>query len=223
MNIRLVTAMVGLCASALAQDLKSVLARMDGGAAGFRSVSASIRRASFTALINDRLEETGTCKFYKHKGDVRVLVDLTNPDQRSIAFAGRKVQLYTAKSNIVQEIDLGKQKGQIDRYLLLGFGTPGREIAKEYTTRYSGEEAIAGQKASRLELTPKSEEVRKQFSKIELWIADPGGYPVQQKLHEPSGNYLTVTYTGIKLNSDLSPDQLALKLPKDVKREYPQK
>jgi outer membrane lipoprotein-sorting protein len=223
MRFNVAWTLLGVCVGAHAEDLRPVLARMDTGAAGFRSISANIRRVSFTALINDRLEETGTCKFYKQRSDVRVLVELSKPDERAIAFAGRKVQIYTAKSNIVQEIDLGRQKGQIDRYLLLGFGTSGKELAREYTVKYGGEEAVSGQKATRIELVPRSDEVRRQFSKMELWIADPFGYPVQQKLHEPSGNYLTVTYTGVKLNSDLSPEQLSLRLPKDVKREYPQK
>jgi outer membrane lipoprotein-sorting protein len=204
-------------------DLKSVLARMDAGAIGFQSVTANVRRSTYTALIRERSEESGIVKFLKARNEVRLLLEVAKPEPRSVAFAGRKAQLYYPKINTVQEIDLGKQKSYIDQFILLGFGTTGRELVKSYKVAYGGEETVAGTKASRIELTPNSPQVREQFSRIELWIADPGGFPVQQKLHEPSGNNLTVTYSEIKVNPNLNPQSVALKLPKDVKREYPQK
>ncbi len=206
-----------------AQSLDAVLARMDAGSVGFRSVAADIKRTSFTAVINDRSEEFGSIKLAKNKNDVRVLLEVTRPDARSVAFAGDRAQIFYPKINTVQEIDLGKQKSLVEQFVLLGFGTSGKELGKNYTLKYTGEEPVAGQKASRIELTPKSRQVKEQFARMELWIADPGGFPVQQKLYEPSGNFLTVTYSAIKLNPNLGPDSLSLRLPKDVKREYPQK
>jgi outer membrane lipoprotein-sorting protein len=70
---------------------------------------------------------------------------------------------------------------------------------------------------------PKSREVRERLMKAELWIANPGGYPVQQKFYWPSEDTTAITYTNVKLNSKLNPDDLMLKLPAGVKREYPQK
>ncbi|MBM3736873.1 MAG: outer membrane lipoprotein carrier protein LolA [Acidobacteria bacterium] len=225
MRINFAASLLLVCADlpVSAQNANSVLARMDTAAAGFQSVAANVQRVSFTAVINDRSEESGTVKFFRAKNDVRVLMEIQKPDKRAFAFAGRQAQLYYPKINTVQIIDLSKQKSLVDQFILLGFGTPGRELAKNYEIRYGGEEPVAGQKASRLELTPKSKEVRQQFAKIEIWVADPGGYAVQHKMHEPSGNYLTATFTDVKLNSSLSPASVALQLPKDVKKEYPQK
>jgi len=49
------------------------------------------------------------------------------------------------------------------------------------------------------------------------------GYPIQQKFYQPAGDYMVFTYSGIKINPDLADSALKLHLPKNVKREYPQK
>ena len=51
---------------------------------------------------------------------------------------------------------------------------------------------------------------------------DSGAYPVQQKLIQPSGDYYLFTYSGVKLNPQLTDEALKLKLPKGVKRQRAQ-
>jgi outer membrane lipoprotein-sorting protein len=55
-----------------------------------------------------------------------------------------------------------------------------------------------------------------------LWIAE-SGYPAQQKFYLPAGDYSLVTYINLKPNVDMPDSALKLKLPKNVKREYPQR
>ena len=123
----------------------------------------------------------------------------------------------------MEEYDLGKHKSLVEQFLLLGFGGTGKELQKNYAVKYLGEETVDGQKASRIELIPKSAQVKESYNKLELWISSPGGYPVKQKLFQPSGNYSSVTYSDVKWNPELAPDQLALKLPPQVKRIFPGK
>jgi outer membrane lipoprotein-sorting protein len=202
---------------------RDVLARMDAAAESFRGISAKISRVMHTAIINDNSTDGGTFRMIKKGKDVRVLIQLDRPEPKSIAFDTRTAQIFNPKTNTVQVIDLGKQKSLVEQFLLLGFGSSGKELSKNYEIKYLGEESISSQKASRLELTPKSAKVREHYSKIELWIAANGGHPVQQKLNEPSGNYMLMTYIDIKLNPALTASELELKLPPDVKREYPQR
>ena len=65
--------------------------------------------------------------------------------------------------------------------------------------------------------------LRKNLKKLEMWIADTNVYPVQQKFYLPGGDFRLVTYTNVKVNTGLRDSDLALKLPKDVKRVTPQK
>ena len=46
---------------------------------------------------------------------------------------------------------------------------------------------------------------------------------MQQKFHEPSGDYRLATYSEVKWNQGFPDSALALKLPKNVKREFPQR
>ncbi|MBL8294793.1 MAG: outer membrane lipoprotein carrier protein LolA [Bryobacterales bacterium] len=206
------------------QSADSVLARMDSASPSFRGVSAHLTRLIHTAVINDDSRETGSFSLLRMKSrEPRVLIRIEKPDQRIVSLSERKAEIYNPKAAVVQEFDLGKQKGLVDQFLLLGFGVSGKDIRKSYAVQYLGEATVAGQKCSRLDLTPKSGQVKEHFSHIELCIADPGAYPVRQKLFEPSGNFTDITYSDVKLNPSLRPDDLALNLPKNVKREYPQR
>lgn len=219
---------LAVCAAAAhaadGKSLDAVLSQMDEAAAGFKSMSAKVRRVAHTAVINDDNVDSGTILLKRPKPrDMRMLVDLTEPDPKAVAFQGRKIEMYYPKISTVQEIDVGKNKDAMEQFLLLGFGTSGKELSSGYSIRMLGAETIAGQKAARLELTPKAKEVQQHLKKVELWVSDTTGYPVQQKFHTGGGDYTLVTYSGVKINPDLSDAALKLKLPRNTKREVLQK
>ena len=57
----------------------------------------------------------------------------------------------------------------------------------------SGEEELDGHKMALVELVPRSEEVRKQITKIVMWVDEASWMPVQQKFLEAgSGDYFDV-------------------------------
>jgi len=207
-----------------AQNLGAVMGRMDAAAPQFRSMTARMDRLTHVAVIDDNSNETATMRVLRIKAkDIRVALDFTKPDVKQVGINDRKVEVYYPKTNTVQEWDLGKYKSLVDQFILLGFGTSGKDLQKAYTVEYLKEDSVAGQKCSRIELQPKDSKVKQHYTRFELCIAAPGGYPVLQKLIEPSGNFTAITYSDIKLNVALRPESLALDLPAGVKREYPQK
>lgn len=216
----------GLLASPLPaaiDTLDSVIARMDSSGASFRSMSARIKRVSHTAVLNDTTTETGSMMMLRPKAnDVRVLMEMTEPDTKSIAFANNKAEIFYPKINTVQEYNLGKHKNLVDQYLMLGFGGSGKDLQRSYSLKVLAEDDIQGRKTTRIEMTPKSADTREHLSKVEMWITE-AGYPVQQKLFYPSGDYMLITYSELKWNPSLTADAIRLKLPKGVKREYPQR
>jgi len=206
-----------------AETDKAILARMDTAAPGFRGAEAGYKRIKHTAIINDDAEESGTLKMLKSGTGVRVLIDLTKPDAKLYALSPAKVEVYFPKINTVQEYDLGKQKGLVEQFLLLGFGTSGKDLSKNYNVKAAGEETIDGQSTTRLELLPKSDKVKEYFSKVEVWIPAGAAHAVRQKVYEKSGDTMTFSYTNLKLNPSLAPDAVELKLPSGAKREFPGK
>jgi outer membrane lipoprotein-sorting protein len=108
--------------------------------------------------------------------------------------------------------------------LLLGFGTAGKFLRENYSLKLIGEEQAAGQDAVKLELVPKSEEMLRNIPRIEMWISKTSWQAVQQKMWQPAkGDYRLYTYTGIKQNPALPDKAFQLKIPKGVKRVYPQR
>lgn len=205
-----------------AQSASAVLARLDATSSSFRSATASIERITHTAIINESLSESGSMKMLRDKGAVLLSIDFTKPDEKHYAFSGRKGEIYFPKIKTVQEYDVGKQKGLVEQFILLGFGTSGKDLAKNYTAKLIAEESIGKEKASRLELTPKAAKTREFFTKVELWI-NAEGRTLRQKFYQPSGDTTTVTYSQLVWNPALTPADLSLKLPAGVKREYPQR
>lgn len=207
-----------------AETLDQVRARMDASAAAFQSLQADVEKTTYTAVIRDKQVESGTFLLKKVKpGDLRVRMEISQPDKKSIALSRSKYEIYLPKISTVQEFNLGKYRNLVDQFLLLGFGTPTRELMKGYEMKVLGAEMLDGKNTTKIELTPKSETVREHLRRVEMWIPPNDGNPIQQKFYQPSGDYFLSTYTNVKVNAPIADKELALALPKGVKREQPQK
>jgi len=220
--IQSIVTLVAAASVLSAAGLQEVLAAMDRAAASFSDVTATVEKTNFTKIIDDTETETGEVWMSRRNG-LRMRIEFGGDNRRSVALAGRKAEMYYPKANLVNEYDLGDIRDTVEQFLLLGFGTSGKELTKDYQAKVTGEEEINGIAASRLELVPKNRKAREQLTRAELWVADEGGYPVQQKFYWPDGNTATFSYSEIEINPGLSGDDLALDLPADVKREFPQK
>jgi outer membrane lipoprotein-sorting protein len=205
-----------------------LLQRLDSAANRFQSMSATVTYLSHTDVIDENTTETGAVVMKKvAPGEVQGLINFTAPNQRSVTFEKRNVQIYYPKIKTVQVYDLEEHGEQLDKFLMIGFGTSGSELARDYTMTVLGTEAMKetpGVQAIHLELIPKSGEARQYVKKLELWIPEQGDpYPRREKITEPSGDSRTMTYSDLKINPPLPPDALKLKLPPGVKTEHPGK
>jgi outer membrane lipoprotein-sorting protein len=193
---------------------------MDAAGPRFRALTAKLDRVTYTAVIEDKSEESGTFRFQRGKGkEFRAIFDIERPDRKVAALSDGKAEIYNPKVELVQVFDLSKHKALVDQFLLLGFGTTGTELVKNYSVKVLGPDSVAGAKATRLELIPKSAQVKQHLTKIEIWIADGAAHAIQQKLFEPSGNYQMATYTAVQVNPELKPGEVRLVTPPGVKRE----
>ncbi len=214
-----------LCATGVAAaTADAVLARMDEAASTFKGMTAKITKISYTDIIKESTEESGIITLRSPKQrQVAALIEFDKPAEKSIAFRDKKAQIFMPKINTVQEYDLGKYNDLLTQGLLIGFATPAKDLRKNYDIRLLGEETVAGKKTSRLELIPTQKTIMQHLNRIELWIGDADGLPVQQKLFQPSGDYTQIVYSDVKLEPGLTDKRVTLKLPSDVKREFPQK
>jgi outer membrane lipoprotein-sorting protein len=160
-------------------------------------------------------------------GEVQGLIDFLKPDRRTVQFEKRSLQIYYPKINTVNKWDLGKHGEQLDQFIMIGFGTSGTQLARDYDVKVlPNEKATSPQDPAtiRLELVPKAGEAREYLKKLELWIPQTGPpYPVREKISQSSGDYRLVIYSDLQINPSLKPDALQLKLPPGVKFEQPGK
>lgn len=178
-------------------SLATILQQLDINAPTFRSLTADVARTKVTVIVNDRSTESG--KIWVRGDNMRL--ELTAPDIRTILRRGDKLYIYTSGLKRVEEYDLGKHRDMVDQFLQLGFGTSGHALQKPYLVTLLGEPMQDNKKTAWLELTPKSEQVRKQFSKIQLWIDENAWLPVEQKFFETgSEDYFEVHYSNLGRN-----------------------
>jgi outer membrane lipoprotein-sorting protein len=213
----------GLSLPAATDSLENVLERMDRTASSFKALLADVKSVQHTAVINEDNTDIGRMLLKRSKRDMRMLVELTQPDPKSIAVQGHKVEIFYPKRNAVEEYDIGQRRELLDQFMLVGFGTSGKELSAAYNINVLGGDTVAGQATTHLELVPKSPEVLKNLKKLELWIPESEGYPIQQKFYLAGGDYKLVTYTNVKVNPSLTDGDLKLKASKNAKRVSPQK
>ena len=75
-------------------------------------------------------------------------------------FSQGKIKIYTPKTDQVTVYVPGKNSGDVESYVVLGFGGSGQDLQKSFDVTYAGTEKVEGVNAAKLELVPKSEKVR---------------------------------------------------------------
>ncbi len=199
--------------------LEGVLGMMDKSAQDFKSLSADIEHVKYTAVVKDTSTETGQI-YVRH--DAKLRIDFLKPDPRTILRTGDNLYIYTPKISRVEEYNIGKNRVMADQYLALGFGTKTENLRKNYQVTLVGEEELDGRKTALLELVPNSEEVRKEISKIHMWVDEASWLPLQQKFFEgSSGDYFLSHYKNSMKNLKIQDGRFKPDWPKGTKVEKP--
>ena len=200
--------------------LESVLDRMDAGARDFRTLTANVEHIKYTDVVKDTSSESG--QMWLQKKDEKMRIQFAKPDQRTILRSGNSLAIYNPKINRVEEYDLGKDRALVDQYVRLGFGTRSEDLRKSFAVKFVGEQELDGKKTLLLELTPKTEPVRAQISRIEMWVDESAWLPLQQKFFEAgSGDYFIFHYSDIKKNLKIEESRFKQDWPKNATKIKP--
>src|SRR5438105_7903384 len=198
---------------------EGVMVLMDESAQDFHTLTADIEHIKYTAVVKDTSTETGHI-FVRR--DEKMRIEIAKPDLRTILRTGDSPFVYNPKINRVEEFDLGKNRSMVDQYVLLGFGTKSDSIKKSYLVSVVGEEELDQKKTVVLELTPKSDQIRNQIIKIQMWVDEASWLPVQQKFFEASsGDYFLFHYINAMKNLKIGDAKFKQDWPKSVSRVTP--
>jgi outer membrane lipoprotein-sorting protein len=197
----------------------SVLAMMDKSARDFHTLTADIEHIKYTDVVKDTSTETGKLLVRR---DEKMRIEFFQPDRRTILRTGDSLFVFTPKINRVEEYDLGKNRDLVDQYVLLGFGTKSDNVRKSYEVNVIGPTELDNKKTVQIELIPKSDQMRKQIAKIQMWIDEASWLPIQQKFFESgSQDYLIFHYTNVMKNLKIGDNQFKQDWPKGVTRTKP--
>ena len=184
---------------------------MDAAAKTVRTTEATVVWDEYQKVINDTETEKGKVYSRREGGETQMAVEFVEPDKKYVVYSGGKVQVYQPKIDQVNEYSAGKNRTDIESFLVLGFGGGGHDLLKSYDVKYLGSETVNGAEAANLELIPKSAHLRNNIARILLWI-DPGkGISMQQQLFEPGGDYRLAKYSDIRINQKLPENVFKLK------------
>src|SRR6266403_135741 len=155
--------------------------------------------------------QSGKIYFRRQNGEIQMAADISEPDKKYILYSGGKVQVYQPKIDQVTEYNPGKNRSDLESFLVLGFGGSGHDLLKSYDVKSLGTETVGGTEAAKLELIPKSAHLRNNIARILLWIDPARGVSVQQQFFEPGGDYRLAKYSDIQLNQKLPDNVFKLK------------
>jgi outer membrane lipoprotein-sorting protein len=148
--------------------------------------------------------------------------DIEHPEAKVVVYSDGQVKMYQPKIDTLTVYNTGKNKQEMESFMVLGFGGRGHDLLPSYEVSYIGAEAIDGVKTEKLQLIPKAEKTRNVFNRIVLWIDPARGISIRQQLFTPSGDFRLAKYTHIRVNQKLSDDVFRIKTGRNTKTLTPQ-
>ena len=196
------------------QSLDEILARMDEHSHTLRSMKASIHQKKWTDILEEYDSgESGHFLFLKEKGELYLRKDIVEPQASVLVIREGRATYYQPRIRQAHRMNLGRNRDKAE-FMLLGFSSRQTALKETYRIRLLGQDSVERQKTWVVELTPRSPSVSAYFAKIVLWIDAQRWIPIQQKLVEPTRDYLLILFADIEINPPLSKSAFDLKLPK---------
>jgi outer membrane lipoprotein-sorting protein len=191
--------------------LEQVLNQMDKAGQNFRTTAADFVWKQYTSVVKETEIQKGKVYFRRAGGETQMAVDVVDPYPKYVLLSGGKLQLFEPKIDRVTAYNVEKNQGEIESFLVLGFGGGGHAMLKSFEVKYQGTEKVDGVETAKLDLVPKSEKLHRTFPHILLWIDPARGVSVRQQLFQKDGDYRMAEYSRIRLNEKIPDSVFKLK------------
>jgi outer membrane lipoprotein-sorting protein len=199
--------------AATQDDLKSVLDRLNAAALNFHSTSADFEFDSIqTDPIPDTDVQKGVVNYERKGGAVSMGVHMSEhnekPSGKAYTFIGGTFKLFEPGVN---QVTTFAKAGKWESYAILGFGASGKDLEAKWDIKYLGSETLNGVKTEKLELVAKDPDVRKNLSKVEIWLDPDRAVSLKQVLTFSSTSKYVAQYSNFKFNQALPGDAFTFK------------
>jgi outer membrane lipoprotein-sorting protein len=192
-------------------DLDKVLNQMDTVATTFKTAEADFVWDQYTKVVNETDTQSGKVYFRRTPKETEMAADITKPAPKYVLYQNSTVRVYEPRIDQVTVYNTGKNRAEVESFLVLGFGGRGHDLQKSFEVSFEGYEQAGGVRAAKLNMVPKTTKGKNIFDHIILWIDPARGISVQQQFFEPQGDYRLAKYSNIKLNQNIPGDVFKLK------------
>jgi outer membrane lipoprotein-sorting protein len=200
-----------------AEDVNSVLSKLDAASANFHTTSADVEfNTAQTDPVPDTDVQKGNVYYQRNRSNfqmgVHIATDQGQPAPKVIVCcAGGSIKLYEKGQDQVTTLS---KLSQYESWFMLGFGASGKELAQKWDIAYDGAETIDGVQTAKLEMVPKDPTVKKNLPKVILWMDTSRAISLKQYFDEGQGQSRTAHYTNVKVNQPLPKDAFTFKTDK---------
>jgi outer membrane lipoprotein-sorting protein len=198
-------------AASSSADLEKVLNQMDVVAAGFKTAEADFVWDQYTKVVNETDTQAGKVYFRRSSKETEMAADIAQPTPKYVLYQDSTVRVYEPRIDQVTLYKTGKNRAEVESFLVLGFGGRGHDLEKSFEVSFQGDEQAGGVRAAKLNLVPKTAKGKNIFDHIILWIDPARGISVQQQFFEPQGDYRLAKYSNITLNQSIPGEVFKLK------------
>ncbi len=197
--------------SADTDSLEGVLKKMDAAAASFRTTQADFVWEQYQKVVDETDTQEGTVYYRRSGKEIEMMAEIKKPDRKFVLYKDGELKVYQPKIEQVMVHSAGKNRSEIESYLVLGFGGSGQDLTKSFDVTYQGMDTVNNIATAKLQLIPKSDRLRNTFARIILWIDLKRGTSVQQQFFQPQGDYRLAKYSAIRVNEKINNDVFQLK------------
>jgi outer membrane lipoprotein-sorting protein len=191
---------------ARAQDLESVLAKLDAAAKNFHTAAATFE---FDTIQTDPIPDTDVQKgiaYYQRSGTTfqmagHITEHNNRPSGKTYIFSHGVFRI--SETGNESDAKTYAQVSKYESYLMLGFGASGTQLKEKWDIKYLGTENIDGVVTDKLELIAKDPAVRKNIAKVTAWMDTARAVSLKVIFDEGEGQSWACHYTNIKVNQSL--------------------
>jgi outer membrane lipoprotein-sorting protein len=203
-------------------NLQRVLHELDVAAANFRTTTAQFEFDSImTEPVPDKDVQQGTV-YYERKGSAfqmaaHIETENGKKTPKIYSYSGG---VFSVDEPNINQLTRYTRAGKFESYLILGFGASGKDLASKWDITYAGTEKINGVDTDKLELIAKDPGVRKNLTKVTIWVDPTRGVSLKQIFEQGEGQRRECSYSNVQVNQSLPSD--AFKLKTDSKTQIVQ-
>ena len=200
-------------------NLDQVLDRLSQSTSRLRSFEAKISIRNWTDLLEEFDHgERGRVILLRKDGKTFIRRQIDEPQTSILVVNQGQAIFYQPLIKQAVFYNSGRRKNGAAN-LFLAFTSDRQRLEKDYQPRLLGRETVGASNAYVLELTPRAEDARNQFSRVVFYLDPQLWLPVRQDIVQPNRDYQRIEFSDYQINPDVPMSAFEVHLPKDVKKK----